>query len=202
MHDTRRRPVPEWHGVRRCVQRNGGRLQRPAATPCTDEGNGCTDDACDGAGACVHTANAAPCDDGVFCNGTDTCTTTTCSVHTGDPCTGGLDCQNACSEAMDGCTVLAGAPCVDDGNPCTDDICDGAGGCTHSEQQCAVRRWGRVHGERCVQRRRVRERPGCGLRRRQPVHRRQLRLRHRLRERRRRRSTSRSASRPRKGRSR
>src|SRR5262249_31647762 len=44
-----------------------------ATTPCTTDGNVCTDDHCDGAGACAHSANSAPCDDNLFCDGADTC---------------------------------------------------------------------------------------------------------------------------------
>src|SRR5690606_31528126 len=64
-----------------------------------DDGNPCTDDTCE-AGACVHTNNAATCDDGVFCNGPDSCEGGTCSVHPGSPCVG----ATVCSEADDTCT--------------------------------------------------------------------------------------------------
>ncbi len=76
-----------------------------AGTPCTDDGNACTDDVCDGAGACRPTPNTAPCDDGNLCTAQDTCQ--------GGICTGGP--ASAC----------------DDGNACTGDRCDAAAGCTH-----------------------------------------------------------------------
>ena len=100
-----------------------------AGTLCTDDGNGCTDDECDGAGACAHPANTAPCDDGLYCNGTDTCSGGSCSTHTGTPC---LETEcNTCQEATDSCFDVAGTLCTDDGNGCTNDTCDGAGACIH-----------------------------------------------------------------------
>ena len=103
----------------------------PPGTGCTDDGNPCTDDICDGNGACVHINNSLPCDDGLFCNGTDTCDGGSCSIHTGDPCSGGTECSDACNETADNCFDLSGTACTDDGNLCTDDVCDGAGACTH-----------------------------------------------------------------------
>ncbi len=67
-----------------------------------DDGNPCTDDAC-GAAGCDNTPNAAVCDDGVFCNGPDTCSAGLCDRHAGDPCAGG----SVCEEAMDRCVGCA-----------------------------------------------------------------------------------------------
>ena len=99
-----------------------------AGTACAADGNPCTDDVCNGAGAC-GVSNVAACDDGLFCNGADTCSGGTCSAHAGNPCTGGGPCNNQCNESTDGCTVAAGTPCPSDGNPCTTDVCNGAGVC-------------------------------------------------------------------------
>ena len=87
------------------------RRQRTAALPlqvraCTDDGNVCTDDTCDGAGACAHPANTASCDDGLYCNGTDTCSGGACTVHAGSPCPE-TEC-NTCQEATDSCFDAAG----------------------------------------------------------------------------------------------
>ncbi|HYC00801.1 MAG TPA: hypothetical protein VEC57_16835 [Candidatus Limnocylindrales bacterium] len=103
----------------------------PAGVGCSDDGNACSDDVCDGLGACTHPANAAPCNDGLFCNGADTCAGGTCSQHAGDPCAGGGECSNACSESGDHCLASGGTACSDDANVCTDDACDGAGTCSH-----------------------------------------------------------------------
>jgi hypothetical protein len=69
-----------------------------------DDGNPCTQDACAGEGGCTHEdLTSGECIDG------DACTV-------GDHCEAG---------------VCTGLPVVcDDGNPCTDDLCDGQGGCT------------------------------------------------------------------------
>jgi hypothetical protein len=78
----------------------------PAGTPCPDDGDLCTQDVCDGAGACAH-----------------------------PPVTCGGDCRlSACDPATGTCLgppAPAGAPCADDGDGCTMDACDGAGTCVH-----------------------------------------------------------------------
>ena len=103
----------------------------PAGASCPDDGNGCTDDRCNGSGACLHPANSAPCSDGLFCNGADTCSGGSCVVHAGDPCAAGAECNRTCNEAGDTCAAPAGSACGDDGNGCTDDRCDGNGACLH-----------------------------------------------------------------------
>jgi cysteine-rich repeat protein len=95
-----------------------------AGAACTDDGNQCTDDRCNGAGACLHPNNTASCDDHLFCNGTDTCSGGSC-IHSGDPCVGGGVCNNICNEAADNCVAPAGTPCPSDGNVCTQDVCAG-----------------------------------------------------------------------------
>jgi hypothetical protein len=78
---------------------------------CNDE-NVCTDDTCDPVLGCVHTLNTAPCDDGLYCNGEDTCREGSCAIHTGDPC--GL---LPCDEEKDLCK--AEEIICDNGEPCT-----------------------------------------------------------------------------------
>ncbi|MBN1770615.1 MAG: hypothetical protein JXB32_05080 [Deltaproteobacteria bacterium] len=55
------------------------------------------------------TPNAgAACDDGEFCNGTDTCESdATCSRHASPPCS--ATCHSGCVEATDTCTIAAGS---------------------------------------------------------------------------------------------
>lgn len=93
-----------------------------------DDGNDCTDNVCH-VGRCQTTTNTGPCDDGLFCNGADACSNGICSIHAGDPCTGGPECTDACDEFADTCNLPAGTACTDDGNLCTDDECDGTGNC-------------------------------------------------------------------------
>jgi slime mold repeat-containing protein len=105
----------------------------PSTCHCTKEGdpicndnNPCTDDSCDIIhGACVFTPNNnnTPCNDGMFCNGDDTCSGGTCSQHSGNPCT--TECNNNCTNDPQSCASPQGTQCKDDGNPCTDDVCDG-----------------------------------------------------------------------------
>ncbi|MBM4372045.1 MAG: hypothetical protein FJ098_10355, partial [Deltaproteobacteria bacterium] len=69
-----------------------------------DDGNPCTGDSCDGAVGCTHVAlTDVECMDGNVCT-------------VGDHCEDGV-CQG---------TLVT----CDDQNPCTDDLCDGAGGCS------------------------------------------------------------------------
>ncbi len=121
---------------------------------CTDLNN-CTNDACV-AGACVGTAidcsslddqcntgvcNAAtgtcqaqpanqgqPCtDDGLFCNGPETCGNGACTSG-GDPCGAGL----MCDEVGDTCVeCFVDSDCTDT-NGCTVDACSSGGVCTHT----------------------------------------------------------------------
>src|SRR6185436_15384893 len=78
------------------------------ARDCGDS-NGCTTDSCnEGTNVCDHANNTLPCNDGAFCNGTDTCSGGTCSSHGGNPCPGpdgDSDCSESCNEAADNCTA-------------------------------------------------------------------------------------------------
>jgi hypothetical protein len=65
---------------------------------CTDS-VGCTDDACD-AGVCRYTANNANCDDGLWCNGTETCDATNDCQAGVEPCTPIIE---TCNEDADTC---------------------------------------------------------------------------------------------------
>jgi hypothetical protein len=95
-------------GPGRCDPSTGACLDQPAVagTPCPDDGDLCTQDVCDGVGACTHPA--------VTC-------TTECVVSACDPGLG------TCA----GPPAAAGVACADDGDVCTTDACDGAGQCVH-----------------------------------------------------------------------
>jgi hypothetical protein len=125
-----------------------------------DDGNPCTDDSCDPKVGCKHAANAAPCDaDGNGCTGPDACSGGACKpgaakvCDDGNPCTvDGCDAKTgsctqdgaalegkSCTGTACGASSCAGGQCVaakqnpcDDGNPCTDDSCDGSKGCKHA----------------------------------------------------------------------
>lgn len=88
---------------------DGGPIDGGPPPPCTtaadcDDGNPCTDDTCEPTG-CVRTPNTAACDDGLFCNGLDTCSGGTCAAHVGSPCAG-LMCDEAGARCV-GCTTRA-----------------------------------------------------------------------------------------------
>jgi hypothetical protein len=73
------------------------------------------------------------CDDGLFCNGADTCSGGACSSHAGDPCSGGGECSATCNEVANNCFDIANTPCTEDAIECTADVCDGAGACSHTD---------------------------------------------------------------------
>jgi len=100
---------------------------------CFDGSDCTTGEICDNVGRCVgpFVPDGSACDDGTFCNGEDTCQTGECVGHGGDPCGGSTDCQTTCNEATASCESTPFVPCGDDGNACTDDVCDGSGNCTH-----------------------------------------------------------------------
>ncbi len=116
-----------------------------------DDGNLCTDDACDPAQGCVAVANAAPCDDGDLCTLNDICAASKCAgavnacddknVCTVDLCdskTGTCSHNNIAVDCDDGDACTTGDVCksgacspgvakvCNDGNVCTTDSCDPA----------------------------------------------------------------------------
>jgi hypothetical protein len=64
---------------------------------CSDD-NSCTDDYCIVGIGCFNPNNTDPCDDGLFCNGLDTCSGGGCSNHEGNPCL-----PLICDEELDVC---------------------------------------------------------------------------------------------------
>ncbi len=85
--------------------------------------------------------NNADCDDGLFCNGTESCAAGACSPHSGNPCPGpdgDANCAESCNEASDNCTAADpnGSACSD-GLFCTGTDTCAAGACsTHSGNAC------------------------------------------------------------------
>lgn len=116
---------------------NGFGLCIGGAPPNCNDSNGCTDDSCDSGVGCQNVNNSAPCDDGLFCNGADTCGSGSCSIHAGDPCLLNGQCNVTCNEGPDNCfdpngTVCdQGAPGANDACDQTADECDGAGNCAN-----------------------------------------------------------------------
>lgn len=89
---------------------------------------------------CAVCSSNADCDDAQFCNGAETCFGGACVTGT-EPC----PVDEFCDETNDECVLddpCEGLAC-DDGNLCTDDVCDSATGqCISAAVQCA-------DGEQC-----------------------------------------------------
>jgi hypothetical protein len=117
----------------------GGGTCNGSVPPDCSDGNVCTDDVCVPATGCTNPNNSASCDDGTFCNGTDTCGGGSCSIHAGDPCSGGDSCNSQCNEGPDTCFQTSGTTCgFDAGGAGPEDACDqnadecdGAGTCVN-----------------------------------------------------------------------
>ena len=131
------------------------------ALDCQD-GNPCTDDACEPAAGCVHAHNAAACDDNNLCTDGDYCADGLCLPGEPVPCDDGTPCTDDSCHPASGCLfhtntvpcddgnecttgdvcadgACAGAaelPC-DDGDPCTDDFCTPEAGCQAAPNQAA-----------------------------------------------------------------
>jgi hypothetical protein len=128
-------------------------------TPC-DDGNPCTDDGCDSEAGCFFVpVRGLPCEDGSVCTVGDTCVQGACVgdallCDDGEQCTFDYchplqGCMSAAKEEgawcddgdvctlFDNCCgtgVCGGLDLVDcnDGNACTDDVCDPLAGCLHT----------------------------------------------------------------------
>jgi predicted ribosomally synthesized peptide with SipW-like signal peptide len=110
--------------------------------PKTEVCNDGLDNDCDGNIDCADAdCNGQACDDGLYCNGADTCSAGACAGHTGNPCPGpdgDSDCRESCNEASDNCTAFdpIGSFC-DDGLYCTGiNSCNVAGNCAGSGNPC------------------------------------------------------------------
>ena len=149
------------NGAETCV----GDVCEPGTPPTCDDGVGCTDDMCDtGLDACVNTPNDGSCDDGLYCNGLETCDAASdCQAGTAPDCNDGVDCTvDTCDEsgdvcentpddlvcddddvcngaetcdAIDGCQAGTPLDC-DDVDLCTNDSCDPATGCVNTPVDC------------------------------------------------------------------
>lgn len=118
----------------------------PVDTPCSDDGNTCTSDVCDGFGLCVHrpVANGASCDDGDACTRTDTCASGACRGTNPIVCSGS---PGQCYAANGVCDPFAGTcnyPPLPSGTSCNDnnlcssnDDCNGAGICSGNSYSCS-----------------------------------------------------------------
>jgi hypothetical protein len=97
-----------------------------------DDTVACTDDACnESTDQCDHLANDSACDDGLFCNGSESCQLAGCQSGITVDCDDSVDCTiDACNEGTDACdntpTLSCPGSCVDTANECCDiDPADG-----------------------------------------------------------------------------
>jgi len=115
-----------------------GSCQAGVAPVCVD-GVACTLDGCDeAADACAYSPDDGLCEDGLACNGAETCDATSgCQPGLPPDCDDGIDCtQDACSEAAGGCVHTPQDAACDDGDDCTAERCDLAAGCVFAVVVC------------------------------------------------------------------
>ncbi len=117
-----------------------GSCQAGTAVNCGD-GIGCTDDSCnEGTDSCDNIANNGNCNDGLFCNGSETCDPVLdCQAGTAVDCNDGVGCtDDSCNEGTDSCDNIANdANCPDDGQFCNgDESCDAIADCVSSGDPC------------------------------------------------------------------
>ncbi|MFH2028763.1 MAG: glycoside hydrolase family 2 TIM barrel-domain containing protein, partial [Nanoarchaeota archaeon] len=107
--------------------------------PATNDNVDCTDDSCDEVNdVIVNTANNANCDDGLFCNGFETChATLDCQAGTAPATDDNVDCtDDSCDEVNDIVVNTANDGNCNDGVICSIDICDILNDCQHDYSAC------------------------------------------------------------------
>jgi Dictyostelium (slime mold) repeat len=116
------------NGEETCNPASG--LCRAGTPPSCDDGNPCTADGCTPGVGCAHAATGGPCDDGNACTTGDHCAAAVCAGTLAVLCDDGDICDGieTCNPATGLCTP-GPAPDCDDGNPCTDGLCDAVAGC-------------------------------------------------------------------------
>ena len=96
--------------------------------PSCDDGVDCTVDGCDAlAGTCTHAVLDAACDDGLICNGSESCDAVLgCQSGTAIACDDGVGCTfDVCTEPLGTCLNVPQSWLCDDGK-----LCNGAEACT------------------------------------------------------------------------
>lgn len=97
-----------------------------------DDGDPCTDDACNAETGCVWVNNIATCEDGDACTIDDVCAEGVCTAGQARNCEDGNTCTVDACDRFAGCVAIpTESPCCigevsicDDGDTCTNDLCD------------------------------------------------------------------------------
>jgi hypothetical protein len=91
-----------------------------------DDQIACTTDSCDEAsGVCVNTPDDTACDDGLYCNGAETCDESQDCQAGADPCDDSVACTvDSCDDDADSCTNTP-----DDNLCAAGEVCDPVAGC-------------------------------------------------------------------------
>ncbi len=113
----------------------GGKCVGTTPPDCNDQ-NVCTTDYCDPASGCVHLLNSAPCDDDNLCTTKDQCNLGECAGGPALSCTDGNPCTDDGCNAATGCTFTPNTTPCDDANACTEgDTCK-SGWCVGVASSC------------------------------------------------------------------
>lgn len=98
-----------------------------------NDGISCTMDSCnESADQCDHMPQNSPCDDGAWCNGSETCGASSgCQPGTPPSCSDGIDCtEDSCNESLDRCEHTPENSFCDDGQWCNGaETCNLTTGC-------------------------------------------------------------------------
>ncbi|MGB4087590.1 choice-of-anchor E domain-containing protein [Methanothrix sp.] len=112
---------------------SNGLICLPGTAPDCNDGIECTIDSCnEETDTCEHRADDSKCDDGLWCNGAETCDPTKgCQPGTAPDCSDGIDCTiDSCNEEIDECEHSPDDDFCDDYDVCNGiEICDPASGC-------------------------------------------------------------------------
>jgi lysophospholipase L1-like esterase len=82
---------------------------------------------------CQECMGPEDCEDGLWCNGEETCVGYVCQEGIPPDCDDAIACtQDACNEDIDACENLPNDTLCDDGNPCTNDVCDPLADCLNA----------------------------------------------------------------------
>ena len=121
---------------------DGGCVQLAALT-CTTPPGACYSAAglCQADAGCVYTPRLGTCDDGLFCTGNDTCSSSATCAGTPRSCAAPTNvclAPGLCNESAKGClySPRASGTCNDGQNCTVNDSCDGDGGCRGTPVTC------------------------------------------------------------------